>query len=102
MIAVFQPHLYSRTATFAAEFAAALDGADEVVVLDVYGAREEPLDGVTGRTIAEELAELARRLDGGDVDDALAVEARQKLGQPLPESNLWSDLNSSALQHTQR
>ncbi|GAA2070047.1 UDP-N-acetylmuramate--L-alanine ligase [Williamsia deligens] len=53
VVAVFQPHLYSRTATFAEEFAAALDGADEVVVLDVYGAREEPLDGVTGRTIAD-------------------------------------------------
>ncbi|GAA1893055.1 UDP-N-acetylmuramate--L-alanine ligase [Williamsia serinedens] len=53
VVAVFQPHLYSRTATFADEFAAALDGADEVVVLDVYGAREEPLDGVTGRTIAD-------------------------------------------------
>ena len=53
VVAVFQPHLYSRTAAFADEFAAALDGADEVVVLDVYGAREEPLDGVTGRTIAD-------------------------------------------------
>ena len=48
VIVVFQPHLYSRTQTFAAEFAAALDLADEVVVLDVYGAREEPLPGVSG------------------------------------------------------
>ena len=55
VIAVFQPHLYSRTAAFAAEFAHALDLADEVVVLDVYGAREEPLDGVSGRTIAEQV-----------------------------------------------
>ncbi len=53
VIAVFQPHLYSRTAVFAHEFARALDLADHVVVLDVYGAREEPLDGVSGRTIAE-------------------------------------------------
>ncbi len=41
MIVVFQPHLYSRTETFATQFGAALDLADEVVVLDVYGAREE-------------------------------------------------------------
>ncbi len=41
----FQPHLYSRTVTFAQEFGEALDLADEVVVLDVYGAREEPLPG---------------------------------------------------------
>lgn len=53
MIVVFQPHLYSRTATFADEFAAALDLADEVVVLDVYGAREEPLPGVSGALVAQ-------------------------------------------------
>ena len=39
-IVVFQPHLYSRTKAFAAEFGRALDAADEVFVLDVYGARE--------------------------------------------------------------
>ncbi|MGU3294109.1 UDP-N-acetylmuramate--L-alanine ligase [Williamsia sp. M5A3_1d] len=52
VVAVFQPHLYSRTAAFAAEFAEALDLADQVMVLDVYGAREQPLDGISGRTIA--------------------------------------------------
>ncbi|MBJ8341727.1 UDP-N-acetylmuramate--L-alanine ligase [Antrihabitans sp. YC3-6] len=52
VIVVFQPHLYSRTATFAEDFAAALDLADEVVVLDVYGAREEPLPGVNGALVA--------------------------------------------------
>lgn len=52
-IAVFQPHLYSRTEAFAAEFGRALDGADQVFVLDVYGAREQPLAGVSGATIAE-------------------------------------------------
>lgn len=52
VIVVFQPHLYSRTLTFAEEFGAALDLADEVVVLDVYGAREEPLPGVSGALVA--------------------------------------------------
>jgi UDP-N-acetylmuramate--alanine ligase len=51
-IVVFQPHLYSRTRTFAREFAEALEGADEVFVLDVYAAREQPLAGVSGATIA--------------------------------------------------
>ncbi|AOW92835.1 UDP-N-acetylmuramate--L-alanine ligase [Rhodococcus sp. WMMA185] len=53
VIVVFQPHLYSRTATFAGEFGKALDLADEVVVLDVYGAREEPLPGVSGALVAQ-------------------------------------------------
>ena len=53
VVVVFQPHLYSRTRAFAAEFAAALGLADEVIVLDVYGARETPEPGVTGAMIAE-------------------------------------------------
>ena len=53
VIAVFQPHLYSRTVEFAHEFAAALDLADVVFVADVYGAREAPQPGVSGATISE-------------------------------------------------
>ncbi|MDA2890428.1 UDP-N-acetylmuramate--L-alanine ligase [Mycolicibacterium sp. BiH015] len=52
-IAVFQPHLYSRTQTFAAEFGEALSAADEVFVLDVYAAREQPLAGISGATVAD-------------------------------------------------
>ena len=44
-IVVFQPHLYSRTKTFAREFGAALDNADEVFVLDVYAARSSRCPG---------------------------------------------------------
>jgi UDP-N-acetylmuramate--alanine ligase len=51
-LVVFQPHLYSRTKTFAAEFGAALSGADRVFVLDVYAAREQPLTGISGATVA--------------------------------------------------
>ena len=51
LVVVFQPHLYSRTATFATEFGAALGTADLVVVLDIYGAREDPRPGVTGELI---------------------------------------------------
>ena len=52
VIAVFQPHLYSRTRLFATEFGAALGLADEAIVLDVYAAREDPEPGVTGNLIA--------------------------------------------------
>lgn len=55
-LVVFQPHLYSRTKTFAAEFGHALDNADEVFVLDVYGAREQPLPGVSGASVAEHVS----------------------------------------------
>ncbi len=52
VIAVFQPHLYSRTRIFAAEFGAVLGLADEVLVLDIYAAREDPEPGVTGMIVA--------------------------------------------------
>ncbi len=53
VLVLFQPHLYSRTATFAREFAQALAGADEVVVTGVYAAREEPDPAVSARTITD-------------------------------------------------
>jgi UDP-N-acetylmuramate--alanine ligase len=61
LVAVFQPHLYSRTAMFAREFGAALALADVVVVLDVYPARERSGDhpGVTGLLIAQAAADMA-------------------------------------------
>ncbi|HMN31752.1 MAG TPA: UDP-N-acetylmuramate--L-alanine ligase [Chitinophagaceae bacterium] len=50
---VFQPHLYSRTKDFAAEFARSLDLADEVVLLDIYPAREHPIEGVNSQLILQ-------------------------------------------------
>jgi UDP-N-acetylmuramate--alanine ligase len=55
-VAVFQPHLYSRTQAFAQEFGQALDAADVVFVLDVYAAREQPIAGVSGASIAEHVS----------------------------------------------
>ena len=47
----FQPHLYSRTRDFAPEFAEALSLADEVILLDIYPAREQPIPGVSSKII---------------------------------------------------
>jgi UDP-N-acetylmuramate--alanine ligase len=81
---VFQPHLYSRTKLLAVEFGAALALADEVVVLDVYPAREEPvgeLAGVSGLQVAEAAAE---RMSGGPVWWLpSAGSARRALGERL-------------------
>jgi UDP-N-acetylmuramate--alanine ligase len=55
LLVAFQPHLYSRTRDFAAQFGEALSLADEVVVLDVYGAREQPEPGVNGKLIADRI-----------------------------------------------
>jgi len=53
VIAVFQPHLFSRTRIFATDFGAALGLADQALVLDVYAAREDPEPGVTGQLVVD-------------------------------------------------
>jgi UDP-N-acetylmuramate--alanine ligase len=60
LITVFQPHLYSRTRLFAKEFAQALELSDQVVVLDIYAAREDPEPGVTGALIADAFIDQSR------------------------------------------
>jgi UDP-N-acetylmuramate--alanine ligase len=52
LVALFQPHLFTRTRDFAAEFGRALSAADAAVVMDVYPSREKPLPGVTGELVA--------------------------------------------------
>jgi len=52
---IFQPHLYSRTADFAEEFAKELSKLDEVILLDIYPAREKPIPGVSSRLIYDKL-----------------------------------------------
>jgi UDP-N-acetylmuramate--alanine ligase len=58
LLVLFQPHLYSRTRHLARELAAALAAADEVAVTDIYPAREESVEGVTGKLVVDALAEL--------------------------------------------
>ena len=58
ILVLFQPHLYSRTRHLAWEFAHALSAADAVAIADIYPAREEPIEGVTGKLIVDALAEV--------------------------------------------
>ena len=53
--AIFQPHLYTRTRDFYREFADALSQLDEVILCDIYPAREEPIPGVTSQLIYDHL-----------------------------------------------
>jgi UDP-N-acetylmuramate--alanine ligase len=76
VLALFQPHLYSRTAHLAYEFARALAAADAVCVTQIYPAREEPIPGVTGRLIVDELARLRPGMRIGwapQLDDAVSI-----------------------------
>jgi UDP-N-acetylmuramate--alanine ligase len=79
ILAVFQPHLYSRTLHLAHEFAVALATADAVCVTDVYPAREQPIAGVSGRLIVDELARVRPGMPVGwapELADAVSVVTR--------------------------
>ena len=65
ILVLFQPHLYSRTRHLAHEFGAALASADVVAVTDVYRAREEPVEGVTGKLVVDAAAEARPGLELG-------------------------------------
>lgn len=77
IVAVFQPHLYSRTRDFAADFGEALSRADRVFVADVYPAREEPIRGVDGALIVASVRGTKARYvpDLADLAPALVADA---------------------------
>ena len=78
LVAVFQPHLYSRTAAHGQAMGEALAAADLVVVTEVYAAREQPIDGVSGRQVAD-----AARGAGAD---ALFEPTRADVGRRVYEA----------------
>ena len=71
--ALFQPHLYTRTRDLHAEFAEALSHADEVVLLPIYPAREEPIPGITSEIIARRVAAPCRIVDRDHLADEVAA-----------------------------
>lgn len=76
LVACFQPHLYSRTKQFSQEFGQALTLADVVVVTDVYGAREDPMPGVTGELIASAAEQQATSTEVHYVADKSELPAK--------------------------
>ncbi len=74
IIAVFQPHLYSRTKNFYNEFGRSFLDTDVLYVMDVYPAREEPIEGVTGELVARAAIEIGHRKVHYEPDMELLVE----------------------------
>ncbi|MFH1149626.1 MAG: UDP-N-acetylmuramate--L-alanine ligase [Actinomycetota bacterium] len=83
IVAVFQPHRYSRTAAMAERFATSFTDADVVVVCDVYGAGEEPEPGVSGRLVADGItrAEVGKQVLYVPSRPELAAEVAAALGE---------------------
>ncbi len=82
LVVVFQPHLYSRTRAFAREFGEALLGADVVLVLPIYPAREQPVAGVTHHLVVEAAQASGHRLVLAAASFPEALGALDELLQP--------------------
>ena len=84
VVGVFQPHLYSRTANFADDFARALTPLDEIVLLDIYPAREKPIPGVSSHLILHKINKMNKYLcskdDLADILVALCPEVLVTMG----------------------
>ena len=63
---IFQPHLYSRTRDFGDEFARILETLDEIILLDIYPAREEPIAGITSKGLLSKINKMDKYLSGKD------------------------------------
>jgi UDP-N-acetylmuramate--alanine ligase len=104
VVAVFQPHRYSRTAQFMERFAEALGSADEVLVAPLYSAGESAIEGVSSAALAEKVQQAgqsARAL--ADMDSLVeAVQQCSSAGDLVlvmgagDVNQLWSRLQSSA------
>jgi UDP-N-acetylmuramate--alanine ligase len=76
IVAVFQPHLYSRTRDFLDDFARSFFNTDQLVLTDIYGSREEPIEGIDGRRLADRAEQFGHRAvhyvpDKTDLPDTL-------------------------------
>lgn len=80
LTAVFQPHLFTRTRDFAEGFAAALDKCDQVYLLDIYPAREEPIEGVTSKMLKDlmEIKEV-KLVNDDELIDAMRTQVPELL-----------------------
>ena len=95
VVAVFQPHRYTRTAELWEEFGPAFRGADVVVVTDVYGAGEAPRPGITGQLVADS---VRRALPGVPVYyAAVRDELRRRVGALLEPGDLCCTLGAGDL-----
>ena len=104
VVAVFQPHRYSRTAQFMERFAEALGSADEVLVAPLYSAGESPIEGVSSAALAEKVQQAghsARAL--ADMDSLVdAVQHCSSAGDLVlvmgagDVNQLWGRLQTSA------
>ncbi len=98
VLVLFQPHRYSRTRDLMADFATAFGDADALQVLDIYAASEQPIEGITGETLAEAIRAQGRGHGGNRVAYAASVaEAVERLAADAREGDMILTLGAGSV-----
>lgn len=85
IVAVFQPHLFSRTKKLAGSFGRSFSNADLVIVTDIYGAREDPIPGVTGKLVSDACTDFGHKA-------AVYLEKREDVARKLLDTVRQGDM----------
>ena len=96
---VFQPHLFSRTRDFMDEFAIVLSKFDEVYLLDIYPARENPINGVNSQILLEKINCSKKKIIDGKSIENIVLNSKMEVISILGAGNISENLNKEIFQN---
>ena len=90
---IFQPHLFSRTRDFMEDFATVLSKFDEVYLLDVYPAREKPIEGVNSKVLLEKISSAKKEIINKELINDIIINSKTEVISILGAGNITENLN---------
>jgi UDP-N-acetylmuramate--alanine ligase len=90
---IFQPHLFSRTRDFMEEFAKVLSKFDEVYLLDIYPAREKPIEGVNSKVLLEKISSVKKEIINKELINDIIINSKTEVISILGAGNITENLN---------
>ena len=90
---IFQPHLFSRTRDFMEEFAKVLSKFDEVYLLDIYPAREKPIEGVNSKVLLEKISSVRKEIINKELINDIIINSKTEVISILGAGNITENLN---------
>ena len=90
---IFQPHLFSRTRDFMEEFAKVLSKFDEVYLLDIYPAREKPIEGVNSKVLLEKISSVKKEIINKELINDIIIKSKTEVISILGAGNITENLN---------
>jgi UDP-N-acetylmuramate--alanine ligase len=90
---IFQPHLFSRTRDFMEEFAKVLSKFDEVYLLEIYPAREKPIEGVNSKVLLEKISSVKKEIINKELINDIIINSKTEVVSILGAGNITENLN---------